>query len=330
MNLEHFRLGTLPAIQFFCPTETFLTWLPRFAKGRTIVDCGAGIGHLGTVLPNVIMLDVFKREGGNPNVLQTDATVFPFHRRSLPIICRPCHGDWVQETIHNAVARTGSALYVGLKRNLSIDLHGLPYHQTTVLENAGEAGELVIMFKPYDPHDGDVTKRRFSLVENYPGEASWWENPGDGKLYNLAGGHHRIGESNIIETVEAPDFEDLDWTKTHLMQPNSDAGWLDPFGVLHGCESRGHDLYAKYILKSGSEALLDSGWARIYGKDGGLLGSDYARHEDLTDAQRSFLLLNGYKSFDLEETPEVAPIQTLAEFPDLNVRKPSRLDREGD
>jgi hypothetical protein len=107
----------------------------------------------------------------------------------------------------------------------------------------------------------------------------------------------------ILDAVTAKCFEDLDWSRTTLVDPKSDVGWLDRDGRFYGCERENHDLMARLLFKSEEHDLEERGWVRVMRSD---LWTTGARHMGdgtlayvrITDAQRQWLLDNGHTVTD--------------------------------
>jgi len=121
---------------------------------------------------------------------------------------------------------------------------------------------------------------------------SWWRLEVD-RIFNWAGGYSFLGGDDVIyETVEAKSFEDLDWSKTYLNQPDSDAGWLDRNGRFYGCDSRDHDACAWFLLKKKVSELEKTGWVRVYGPPECYL--TWTVQGRLSAEQRNWLSRRGY------------------------------------
>ncbi len=147
-------------------------------------------------------------------------------------------------------------------------------------------------------HDEDMCE--FHLIDD-EGERWWVEadiHPTmDVPAYmnQAGGGRPRTGKENVLQVVHAEYWTELDWKLTSLMQPKSDAGWLDRAGRFHGCGPEAHDMYATYVLKEHLRDLEDGGWVRVYGKRAEpqwMLGFRHGLR--LTDEQRTWLSREGY------------------------------------
>jgi hypothetical protein len=100
----------------------------------------------------------------------------------------------------------------------------------------------------------------------------------------------------ILEETSAHDFDELDWSQTYLIQPDSDAAWLSRDGVWHGCNSTDHDDYARFVLKQPVAELERVGWCRVLGSPSSShSGTDWiiVRHR-LSAEQRNELSRRGH------------------------------------
>ena len=150
MNLSLPRHNSLPNLIFFEPTEAFIEFLTRTSPCRQIVDVGAGTGFLSATLSNrgfkCLAIDIIERDEPFYPVHMLDATVMQFPPACVPIMARPCHNEWVVETIRNALTTCGLFLYVGLEHNVFDDLGDLGGKYNMHMENfiAGKEDEIVI------------------------------------------------------------------------------------------------------------------------------------------------------------------------------------------
>ena len=132
----------LPAQIFFEPNVVFSKWIKDFPK---VIDCGAGVGHLGKLYPNVLGIDICDRDKTESTVLFEDATIFSFPKDSIAIIARPSGGDWINDTVENAWNQGIRIFYIGLPKNYERDL--TDFKATLILECVGEEGEQLWEFK---------------------------------------------------------------------------------------------------------------------------------------------------------------------------------------
>ena len=70
--------------------------------------------------------------------------VIPFDDEMMPVFIRPCHSNFVEDTLLFAVHRVKSALYIGFTKNVDDDLGifselAIPVHE----EWQGEDGEKI-------------------------------------------------------------------------------------------------------------------------------------------------------------------------------------------
>lgn len=90
----------------------------------------------------------------------------------------------------------------------------------------------------------------------------WWELDGD-TIINPYNYRYDIGNSCVIETVEAESWDDLDYEKTGLIVPDAKVGWLAPDGTWYPCLGENHDLVAEQIIHKKVRDLEDVGYVRI-------------------------------------------------------------------
>jgi len=114
---------------------------------------------------------------------------------------------------------------------------------------------------------------KFVLIKNTLQNNIWWWEYDEkyDRLYNAQGGWHPWNSETeeILEWEEhAEDFDELDWEKTTLIQPDSELGWLDPQGKFYGCKYGNHDLLADLHLRSSVKDLEKDGWLRIVRVEG--------------------------------------------------------------
>jgi hypothetical protein len=264
------------------------------------IDCGAGEGVLQTKMPvgRVMSIDLFP-PSDSPHVIKFDSTQFEFCQATTPLFLRPCHSDFVAVTLRHAfAAKARRAVYVGLEKNIERDI-GAEFRWVSVdLVDGwtGAEGERVWRILPH----ADSPLRTFYKVRT-PFWTSWCEKVwrrGEDHYVGFSGGGSPLPDgAEIVETVEAHDFDELDWHGTFLDEPDSSAGWVDPDGTWYGCDREHHDLYVQFMLKMTVGDVEERGWCRVLGPPGSALQheSDYlcvARR--LTAEQRNTLSLRGY------------------------------------
>lgn len=143
-------LGRLfPSLKFFEPTSKFLRWMKREYPNEIIYDVGAGVGHVAKALSEkglkVIALDLNYRESTETfPVIPADGESYDYEPNSVVMICRPCHGQFTEQVIVQAMRCKASAvLYVGLDRNVEGDLGMYQDRFKASLAGAGHEGERV-------------------------------------------------------------------------------------------------------------------------------------------------------------------------------------------
>ena len=123
---------------------------------------------------------------------------------------------------------------------------------------------------------------------------SWWQLK-DNYVYNMFGGRH-LAEPDLF-TVEAPDWEDLDWSC--LLDRESYTGWIAPDGTWFGCADGDHGLIAKFLLKSSETQLEQKGWVKIYRSELTHMRDWYVKNLKATQAQIDTLLEKGIYDKDI-------------------------------
>lgn len=144
----------LPAIQFFNPLPVFTDWFRSTFKNETVYEAGAGMGHASKALADAGQyvkeaLDANARVGSVYKVRIADATEYGFNSDSLVLICRPCHGDFCQAVVQNALFhRSVAVVYVGLEKNVDKDLGDYRRYFSVGQANVGEDGEDAWVWRP--------------------------------------------------------------------------------------------------------------------------------------------------------------------------------------
>ncbi len=123
-------------MRFFEPSRKFINWLASYANGRLIADVGCGEGHVTKALlakkAKVIgiepMADI--HTGMANCILPMEAQRCRLLKQEgiLAIFCRPCHNNFVAETI-DVLHPTSEALYISKPSNLPIDLENFDYEE---------------------------------------------------------------------------------------------------------------------------------------------------------------------------------------------------------
>lgn len=150
--MERFNVSS--SLRYFQPDAQFVQWLVDYANGRLIIECGCGSGDLLIELKekgaNVLGIDpyvdavpfiqkCFDRGVGMINVIPEfaeDSTMLQLDN-VLVLFCRPCHSDWVENTL-DTMNPNNEALYIGLAKNVEKDI---PNFQYQVLEHKGASKE---------------------------------------------------------------------------------------------------------------------------------------------------------------------------------------------
>lgn len=290
-------------MQFFQPNKKFLDWVVKLAGPRPIIDCGCGEGQVTRALlergANVLGIDILASGEDTDVAVPCDATTFQFPQRAIVLFCRPCHSDWVERAIDRAKQRADVILYVGLDRNLEYDLGKYKYKGRfkKIAKRAGKDDESVWAM---DRIGADVV--RWCLIKPDFWDAPSWVEDGGDRWINLAGGYfHKSDGVEILESLLTDEYRQLDWKKTGIYKTSGTAGWLDPGGKMHYCDTNEHRLYADLILNATEDELMERGWCRVRGKN---TDFDFYCAETLTAEQWNFLQVNGYRGLEDLDTGE--------------------------
>lgn len=139
----------LPNLKFFEPKPVFFRELAKLVGDRMVIDCGAGVGHVSKALAGkgikVRAIDTNLRERPVFDIQREDAVEFPFTDKTLALIARPCGGDWIRETMDNAIATGTQVVYVGVQKNFERDIEGLPYDVSLVSKAVGKEDEQMFL-----------------------------------------------------------------------------------------------------------------------------------------------------------------------------------------
>jgi hypothetical protein len=145
--------AVLPAQKFFEPNKAFLAYMKKHHRLSYIYDVGAGQGHVTKALrkaglKKVNAIDLFSREGAVVKVTHANSMDYPYKSGSVVMLCRPCHGTFVESTIARALLRRVSTIiYVGLTKNVKNDLSGYYRKFKKVANNVGEDGENIWVYQ---------------------------------------------------------------------------------------------------------------------------------------------------------------------------------------
>lgn len=269
-------------VEFFSPTAKFINFLKDYKRNRTVLELGCGTAPIARRMQGVIPVDLFMQKGQPVNTLLLDASKFPFASSYLAVIARPCHSDWVLNTINAAIKADTEVLYIGLEANIEKDLHG---KTKFVRLNPADKNHIVLSIKP-----SKCMKTFVLLKTSY--FTSWMESKDDW-FRNEAGGGGRKKDwhdAEILETQEAESFYELDWTKTDLAKRNGKSvhGWITPDGAFWACDYMNHDKVIDLWFKKEVKEVEALGWTRV-------CGSNIFCYKVLTDAQISTLEKRNYE-----------------------------------
>ena len=280
----------------FCKIDKeLIAIIKKEAKGRPIIDCGAGEGLLGSLMLNVISLDIIPggltNEGKTlSNVFPIDCTKFHFPDKCLPVFIRPCHSGFPEETIDNNLEKFETVLYVSEPKNIERDLGCIPknFDMERIGKWVGSDGEQV--YRITINKAKDVPMRKFVLVQQFQGnkrqiESRCWYELGEvepkyklRKLIFFNGfSYNYLGKDDVIlETIKAKGWDSVDTMENRakttwyqkLIKNSTDKslkiGWLSPEGVMHYCKYQDHITYVHEVLNSDVPTIEAQGWIHIF------------------------------------------------------------------
>lgn len=136
--------GDLPDLRFFDPTPGFLSAMECF-RGLPIYDVGCGCGHVAEALRardlTCFGIDVSVRPSQHAVVI-ANGVAFNYAPGGVVLLCRPCHGPFVEAVVRRAVRRQARAVvYVGLPKNKRGDLGAFARRFRLAATGVGKEGE---------------------------------------------------------------------------------------------------------------------------------------------------------------------------------------------
>lgn len=322
-------------IVFFRPTRNFWKQIDRY-KDKTIIEVGCGAGFLSRQMLHKnfksVPLDIQIIETQVRGTHHIDAIEFPYESDMVVLFCRPSHGDWVELAMNRALEAGATIIYVGLQKNLELDLGDLrgQFHQRD--DNVGEESEVFMVNRTEDEEPWHAYKKQpeswWCLVQTPYNSEPWWvEDKGDDQYWhNIAGGYcPRSPKDKVLARVSGEiDYDDLDHKQTGLFHKRgTNAGWLKPDGKFLPCDGQAHDRYAQLILRTTVEKLEKEGYARVYSDR----PEDWICIGGLTDKQAVWLKKHDRRVRDHQMKSWRTKID--ADDQDLPKQKPPRPFKKG-
>lgn len=275
---------------FFVPLPSFWEFVPA---GRIVIDIGCGystlvreLGQRGFMAAG-IELQAEKVYGGGhapPSVLVGNAigNVLLTSESPTPrvgLFCRPCHGDWIFDTIE-AAHRDIEWRYVGFHKNLGSDLDGLCWEQLSDAP-VGADGEYIFKVTRASYAKGSERYHNWLhvwvLLETNCGRhwmRSRWDDVGkvgqeidariDRQRNTLRGKAIRFGFAEADYDLD-PTFTST-WQTYHTMQSDTSikTGFISPEGTMYRCKYSGHIQFAdEYLRKSARDLVDKEGWCQV-------------------------------------------------------------------
>lgn len=141
--------------QIFCKVDNELCdKVKEIAGERIIIDCGAGRGMFASMYSGkVLSIDIHQPDEPLSFIMENNAEHYCFPKDSIPIFIRPCHSNFVHNTILKNRNKFDKAIYVSLPKNLENDLDDRFYKVKLYSEWEGEEGERIYLIELNKPAD---------------------------------------------------------------------------------------------------------------------------------------------------------------------------------
>lgn len=147
-------VGVIPPtpLRFFTPNAKFWAALENY-RTDVIVEFGTGRGDTLREARargfRAAGCDVSASiESIMDGIHQMSALRFPLAPGMVAIACRPDHSGWVQAALERALSHECVAIYVGKPENVERDLDDDFAELGWLIEDVGEEGELMLLFRP--------------------------------------------------------------------------------------------------------------------------------------------------------------------------------------
>ena len=139
--------------QIFCKVnKKMCDVLKEIAGDRIVVDCGAGRGLFASMYKGkALSIDIHQPDEPLSFIIEKNAEHYCFPKDSIPIFIRPCHSNFVHNTILKNRNKFDKAIYVSLPKNLESDLDDRFYKITQYSEWEGDEGERIYLIELKKP-----------------------------------------------------------------------------------------------------------------------------------------------------------------------------------
>ena len=258
-------LQVLPNSIFFRPNENWFDFISqppyRYFK---MVDVGAGLGDLTHQMRardfKIDAIDINGRFGQHSFVEIGDAINKFYGSDHCCILARPCHSTaFLDEFVKKHSDIVTCILYVGLEKNLDIDLRDCSYD--LLRENVGVDGEHV-----YQIYGLSNRCRKYVHEVQNGIDLGWWRVEGS-NFVNDSGGLHSANFDNVINTKQVmysiqiePEWSEFDYNFEHII----DSGWCDPWGRVYKVGYARHDRFIQDCLRVSVEHAELMGFVKFY------------------------------------------------------------------
>jgi hypothetical protein len=277
--------------QIFCNVnKAMCDNIKAIAGERIVIDCGAGRGLFSSMYEGkALSIDIQQPKEPLSLIIEKQAEHYCFPKDSIPIFIRPCHSNFVHDTIFTNRNKFDKAIYVSMPENLKrdLDMKELFYKISQYSEWIGDDGERIYLVEL------NKSKENFNYL---PGKVIHFSDPMLSALVDTQ-------EQEFKECVESP-LEDkgilIDGLRLNLtdMYPRNEM--YDYLFFDYGGISMGNSLmesFCREIIRDADRYpnrtyIVVSTFTSYAMKD--------AKDEFGTNLQNVFLSINDFVSFHKE------------------------------
>jgi hypothetical protein len=128
--------------------------IKEIAGDRMVVDCGAGRGLFASLYEGkALSIDIHQPAEPLSLILNKKAEHYCFPQGSIPLFIRPCHSNFVHDTILKNRNKFDKVIYVSLPKNLDGDLDDRFYKISLYSDWEGQEGEKIYLVELNPPRE---------------------------------------------------------------------------------------------------------------------------------------------------------------------------------
>lgn len=254
---------------FFQPNENFISFINEspHLKYKNFIDAGAGMGVLTALMQDngydCTAYDLYPRYSTVVPVIEQDVTNLNFSFDDCVLIARPCHGEWVRTVIDYACSAGAIVLYIGVERNIPIDLEGVVSYYK-VADNVGEDNEniyqcfgLMSKCKPayqikYEPY----IKQSWRWRTERNGEPHWINGAGGGFPCTS---NEEILDIKFVYYLDQLHNTDIEsWSSI-----SNNSAWVDTSGHWYSIDYADHSAFLIDCLQISEDRAEQLGFVKV-------------------------------------------------------------------